>query len=67
MSFLDESTWHAAVYSDGWGKAAGEAAVTAPATGAEIGRIGIADADDIARAARRAAQAQRMSSARSRR
>jgi benzaldehyde dehydrogenase (NAD) len=58
MSFLDESTWHAAVYSDGWVKAAGEAAVTAPATGAEIGRIGIADSDDIARAARRAAEAQ---------
>jgi benzaldehyde dehydrogenase (NAD) len=64
MSFLDESTWHAAVYSDGWVKAAGEAAVTAPATGAEIGRIGIADADDIARAARRAAEAQRAWAAR---
>ncbi|MEN3269019.1 benzaldehyde dehydrogenase [Pseudonocardia sp.] len=59
MSFLDESTWHAAVYSNGWVKAAGEAAVTAPATGAEIGRIGIADPDDVARAARRAAEAQR--------
>jgi benzaldehyde dehydrogenase (NAD) len=59
MSFLDDSTWHATVYSDGWVKAAGEAAVTAPATGAEIGRIGIADADDVARAARRAAEAQR--------
>jgi benzaldehyde dehydrogenase (NAD) len=64
MSFLDESTWHAAVYSDGWVKAAGEAAVTAPATGAEIGRIGIADAHDIARAARRAAEAQRAWAAR---
>jgi benzaldehyde dehydrogenase (NAD) len=59
MSFLDESTWHAAVYSNGWVKAAGEAAVTAPATGAEIGRIGIADPDDVARAARSAAEAQR--------
>jgi benzaldehyde dehydrogenase (NAD) len=60
MSLLDESTWLAAVYSDGWVKAAGgDAAVTAPATGAEIGRIGIADADDVARAARRAAEAQR--------
>jgi len=60
MSLLDESTWHAAVSSDGWVKASGgDAAVMAPATGEEIGRIGIADAEDVARAAGRAAAAQR--------
>jgi benzaldehyde dehydrogenase (NAD) len=60
MSLLDESTWHAAVSSDGWVKpTGGDAAVTAPATRAEIGRIGIADAEDVARASSRAVEAQR--------
>jgi benzaldehyde dehydrogenase (NAD) len=48
------------VYSDGWVKpGGGDAAVVEPATGEEIGRVGIADPADIARAARRAADAQR--------
>ena len=65
MRFLDESSWHGAVHSDGWVKPrGGDAAVTAPATGQEIGRIGMADAEDIAHAARRAAEAQRAWAAR---
>jgi len=65
LRFLDESSWHGAVHSDGWVKpGGGDAAVTAPATGEEIGRIGIADAEDVARAARRAAEAQRAWAAR---
>jgi benzaldehyde dehydrogenase (NAD) len=60
VSFLDRSTWHAAVYSDGWSKAGGgDAAVIEPATGQELGRIGIADAEDVTRAAARAREAQR--------
>jgi len=65
LRFLDESSWHGAVHSDGWVKPrGGDAAVTAPATGQEIGRIGMADAEDIAHAARRAAEAQRAWAAR---
>ncbi|HEY0537547.1 MAG TPA: benzaldehyde dehydrogenase [Actinoallomurus sp.] len=47
------------VFSDGWAKPdGGDAAVVAPATGDEIGRIGIGNSADIARAARRATDAQ---------
>ncbi|MBE1491130.1 benzaldehyde dehydrogenase [Plantactinospora soyae] len=60
MALLDSTTWHGRVYSDGWVRAdGGDAAVLEPATGEEIGRTGIANAADIARAAARAAQAQR--------
>ena len=59
MTFLDEAAWRGRVYSDGWVSAAGgEAAVTEPATGAELGRTGIAAPADVARAVRRAAAAQ---------
>ena len=43
MAFLDESTWRGKVFSRGWQAAAGgEAPVIEPATGAELGRTGIA-------------------------
>jgi benzaldehyde dehydrogenase (NAD) len=59
MAFLDESTWRGKVYSGGWvSSSGGEAAVTEPATGAELGRAGIAGPADIASAAQRAAAAQ---------
>ena len=49
MAFLDESTWRGKVYSGGWKTAAGgDAAVTEPATGAELGRTGIAGPADVA-------------------
>ena len=55
-----EKTWYGQVYSDGWTTAhGGDAGVREPATGNEIGRIGRADADDVARATERAARAQR--------
>jgi benzaldehyde dehydrogenase (NAD) len=58
MSLLG-TAWHGTVFSDGWTKAeGGDAAVIAPATGEEIGRIGVARPADVARAARRAAAAQ---------
>ena len=57
---MHEKTWHGQVYSDGWTTAhGGDATVREPATGNEIGRIGRADADDVARATERAARAQR--------
>ena len=43
MAFLDETAWRGKVYSGGWKPAAGgEAPVIEPATGAELGRTGIA-------------------------
>ncbi|WP_216592403.1 benzaldehyde dehydrogenase [Verrucosispora sioxanthis] len=51
MPLLDTDTWHGRIYSDGWVRSAGgTAAVRAPATGEEIGQIGVADADDVGRA-----------------
>src|SRR5215472_13420456 len=59
MAFLDESTWRGKVYSSGWKQpAGGDAPVTEPATGAELGRAGIASAADIAAATVAAAAAQ---------
>jgi benzaldehyde dehydrogenase (NAD) len=59
MTFLDKADWQGRVYSDGWvSSAGGEAAVTEPATGAELGRTGIAAPADVARAVQRAAAAQ---------
>jgi benzaldehyde dehydrogenase (NAD) len=59
VAFLDESTWRGKVYSGGWRAAeGGEAAVTEPATGGELGRSGIAAPADIAAAASAAAAAQ---------
>jgi len=58
MSLLGTS-WQGAVFSDGWAKPdGGDAAVIAPATGEEIGRIGVAAPSDVARAAQSAAAAQ---------
>ena len=58
MSFLDPSHWHATVSSDGWHKpAGGDTAVIEPATGEELGRVGLGNAEDIAQAAVRARDA----------
>ncbi|WFE28819.1 benzaldehyde dehydrogenase [Solwaraspora sp. WMMD791] len=60
MALLDTTMWHGAVYSDGWTEAAGGTmAVMSPATRQEIGRVGVGNADDVARACARAAVAQR--------
>src|SRR5437773_4838989 len=58
VAFLDESTWRGRVYSGGWKQAAGgDAAVVEPATGAELGRTGIAGPADVAAATAAAAAA----------
>jgi benzaldehyde dehydrogenase (NAD) len=60
VKLLDTTIWHGMVHSDGWTRpGGGDAAVVEPATGDEIGRIGIGNPADIARAASRAVQAQR--------
>ena len=59
MTFLKDEAWQGRVYSGGWvTPEGGDAAVIEPATGAELGRTGIASPADVARAARLAAAAQ---------
>lgn len=59
MTLLDNSTWHGKIYLGGWTESAGgDAPVREPATGHELGRIGMANAEDVARAASIAAAAQ---------
>lgn len=60
MTLLDPKTWDGQVYSGGWTTPhGGGTAIVAPATGTELGRTGVADADDITRAGNIAAAAQR--------
>ena len=60
MSLLDAQVWSGSIFTGQWSSAAGgEMAVVEPATGEQIGRIGFAGPDDIARAAARALEAQR--------
>jgi acyl-CoA reductase-like NAD-dependent aldehyde dehydrogenase len=59
MTFLSDEAWRGRAYSGGWvTPAGGDAAVTEPATGAELGRTGIAAPADMTRAAQQAAAAQ---------
>lgn len=59
MTFLDESIWHGKAFSGGWSPTSGgESAVVEPATGTELGRVGVATPADIATAAATAAAAQ---------
>ena len=59
MTFLKDEAWQGRVYSGGWvTPEGGDAAVIEPATGAELGRTGIASPADVARATRLAAAAQ---------
>ena len=57
MTFLKDETWNGQVYSGGWiTPEGGAAAVIEPATGRELGRIGIATPADVTRAVRKAAR-----------
>ncbi|MER7892571.1 benzaldehyde dehydrogenase [Micromonospora sp. NPDC094482] len=59
MALLDSGIWHGTLYSDGWREpTGGTAKVRSPATGEEIGAVGVANAHDVARACARAAEAQ---------
>lgn len=58
MTLLDAGAWGGRIYTDGWSTAAGSKAVTEPATGDELGSVGLAGPADIDRAVRRAAEAQ---------
>ncbi len=60
MTVVDPGAFAGSVYSGGWVAAhGGIAPIVAPATGAELGTTGVADADDVADACAVAAAAQR--------
>ena len=60
MTLLDHEIWQSKLFSDGWIKpGGGDAPVVEPATGGQLGRIGVANAEDVATAAGIAAAAQR--------
>jgi benzaldehyde dehydrogenase (NAD) len=59
MALMDESAWQGKVFLGGWTAGGrGDAPVVEPATGREIGRIGMASPADVTRAAQVAAAAQ---------
>jgi benzaldehyde dehydrogenase (NAD) len=58
-ALLDTGTFTGTVFSGGWVPAhGGDTAIVEPATGAELGRTGVADASDVARACAAAHAAQ---------
>jgi benzaldehyde dehydrogenase (NAD) len=60
MTLFDPKAWEGNVFSGGWSAAhGGDMAIVEPATGGELGRSGMADAQDVARAAATAKDAQR--------
>lgn len=56
---LDPARWSGRIASGGWVETAGAYPVQEPATGAELGRLGLAERSDVQRAAASAAEAQR--------
>ena len=59
MTLLDAAIWTGKAFSGGWTEpGGGQAAAIEPATGAELGRVGIAGPGDVAAATAIAAQAQ---------
>ncbi|GGF55597.1 aldehyde dehydrogenase [Marmoricola endophyticus] len=61
MTLLDSPDWQGQILANGTWRAGGggDAAVVEPATGAELGRYGVADRGDVAAASAGAARAQR--------
>jgi benzaldehyde dehydrogenase (NAD) len=60
MGLLDADIWSGRVFSGGWVTGgAGDYPVAEPATGGELGRMGLASFEDVSRAAARAFEAQR--------
>ncbi len=60
MTLLDPEVWAGKIFDGSWiVPLGGEREVVEPATGAALGRVGLADVDDVKRAGARAAEAQR--------
>jgi benzaldehyde dehydrogenase (NAD) len=56
--WLDEGRWRSRIYSGDWrAGACGRYAVVEPATGTELGSLGLANPDDVTQACARAAEA----------
>lgn len=59
MALMDEPIWHGKIFLNGWTEGGGgDAPAMEPATGAELGRVGVASPGDVTRAAQAAAAAQ---------
>jgi benzaldehyde dehydrogenase (NAD) len=59
-TLLDSAVWQGQIYSGGWVSAyGGEVTIAEPATGGELGRTGSANVEDVERAAKTAAAAQK--------
>jgi benzaldehyde dehydrogenase (NAD) len=60
MTYLDEGTWNGKIFNGEWvTSSGGSSPIREPATGDELGQFGLANAEDVANAAQRAADAQR--------
>ena len=60
MGLLDGAQWCGRIFDGAWkGSATGDVAVIAPATGEELGRVGMAGLEDVTASAAQAAVAQR--------
>lgn len=60
MTLLDSELWDSKIYRGGWvAGSGGSSAVREPATGAELGRVGVATVEDVLRSAAEASAAQR--------
>ncbi|WP_449340572.1 aldehyde dehydrogenase family protein, partial [Streptomyces canarius] len=59
MTLLDSGVWSKKIFGDGWTAATREQPVVEPATGDGLGTVGLATAEEVGRAAARAAEAQR--------
>jgi benzaldehyde dehydrogenase (NAD) len=60
MSLLDQTEWTGSIFDGGWTKpSGGDAPVIEPATGKELGRVGVGSTADLSRATEAAAAAQR--------
>jgi benzaldehyde dehydrogenase (NAD) len=57
---LDDDKWHGRIFTGAWQRSTGgDCAVVAPATGEELGRVGMAGVGDLTASAAQAALAQR--------
>jgi benzaldehyde dehydrogenase (NAD) len=60
VSFLGDLQWHSRIFTGSWQQSAGgDAAVVEPATGNELGRVGLAGLEDLTVSAAQASVAQR--------
>ena len=60
MSFMEQSKWEGRIFTGAWVEGSGgEYDAVEPATGNKLARVGAATPDDVNKAAKAAAQAQR--------